>query len=169
MIDGAERSYGRLFRNGGLYLLVAAMVCLAFALPVRAGWLPFVPTLLGASVCTVLLVVFGVRLRPLPLDGPPGWRLISSFGSRESLLPLGLPFGIMLLGFAELGILRSAMLERCPVIWLIMLFATLSYGLQRAGFFRYMATFTLLWGAGRWSCSIRRRGSPVGRLLGFRG
>ena len=54
-------------------------------------------------------------------------------------------FGIMLSGFAELGILSQAMLDRYPVIWLIMLFATLSYGLQRAGFFRYMATFTLLW------------------------
>ena len=148
MIDGAELSYRRLFGNAGVYLLVAAVACFAFALPVRAGWLPFVPTLLGASVATVLLVVFGMRLRPLPLDGPPGWKLISSLFSRESLLPLGLPFGIMLSGFAEFELLTQAMLDRFPVIWFIMLFAALSYGLQLVGFFRYLATFTLLWSRG---------------------
>ena len=93
---------------------------------------------------TILLVVFGIRLPPLDPDGSSLWKFSFSATSRESLIPLGIPLGLLVADYADGALLKSVFLERYPIIWLIMTFAVLSYAMEQSGFFRYLATRTLL-------------------------
>ena len=144
-ILAGNRSYATLRANLAAHGAVAMAICIGIASVVRWTQVPSVMVIVSASVVTIALVVFGLRRPDLDPSGPPVWKLFYSLSSRESIVPLGLAAGLVASGMVNLPSTASVLLERYPILWLIMTFAVLSYGMERAGVFRYLAVRTLLW------------------------
>ena len=136
--------WGTLAWGAGAHSGVALVMFCACVLLIRVAGYPAVAVVMGLSVLTVGVVAFGFGLPRVDPDGPPLWRLLYSLGSRESLVPLGLSTGLLASGLLPVVSAWSTVLERYPILWLIMTFALLSYGMERSGFFRFLAVRTLL-------------------------
>ena len=139
------RNYFALGRNLVAYAGVAACVGLGVVAAERWTGLPSITVILAAAAATIMLVVFGIRRPNLDPSGPSMWKLCYSLSSRESIVPLGLAGGLLGAGLVEAPAFASVLLERYPILWLIMTFAVLAYGMERAGVFRYLAVWTLVW------------------------
>ena len=142
--DEARKSYLFLGRDFGVHILTALFLGLGLYVVVTVLQLPLWLALFGCAVLTVLLVVFGIRLPATDSDGTSSWKLGFRLSSRESVLPFGLLLGLVVLGELGWTDVLLVVVERGPVIWLIMTFALLSYGLDHTGFSRYLAIWTLL-------------------------
>ena len=116
----------------GLFLFLSRLVGLSSSLSV-----------LAAGAFAVFLVIYGVGLRSSVYDGSRLWRLCLSLSSRESLVPLGLVAGLLLSGDLGFSGISRALSGGYDVFFLIFTFAVLSYGIDRSGFFQFLAFRTL--------------------------
>lgn len=149
--------WARLAVNGAAHAGAALATAAILAALLRGGWCGASGPLLACAAAAMMLVVFGMRLKPTRPEGTAGWTLANAWLSRESIIPLGLPLGLLASGRERWDSILEAPLEQYPVVWLILLFALLAYGLDRTGFFRLLATATL-----------NRCGGSVARLtIGF--
>ena len=116
--------------------------------------LPAVAVLLIVSVLCVLSIIFGerieslfrntLRLPPLESTGesssPTVWnRLVETLMAREAVVPVGAMAGCLLFGFVGLASLEEALSGKIEIIFLILTFAVVSYGIKQSGYFRYAA------------------------------
>ena len=152
-----QRSYAQLRVLLAKHTLAATAVALSVAVATRYTALSETFILLAAAVTTITLVVTNFPRMNIDPYGPSAWKLAYAFCSRESIIPLGLAGGLLAAGMVDLSTVGEVWFERAPILWLILTFAVLAYGMERVGFFRYLAILTLLW------C----RGSVARLTLGF--
>ena len=65
-------------------LCLATAVCTIIVASVALG-APSLAAVAAASITTIVLVVFGIRTKPIRPDGTSSWKLIYSLTVRESI------------------------------------------------------------------------------------
>ena len=126
----------------GLALAVVAAVFYYAGLP--AGY-----ALLGISVIAVLAIIFGDKLEALPpvrlllADRPSElagwWKIPGALTARESVVPVLAMAGCLAFGWASPLALRHAVTDKSQIIFLILTFAVIAYGIKQSGYFKYAA------------------------------
>ena len=132
-----------------LALLLLAATAVFFILD-----LPDIAVLFAVSVLCVLMIIFGERmeslLRRLLRISPsgevlvptaaPGWsKIAETLTAREALLPVGVLAGLLLFGYVGTRSLEEAFFGKIEIIFLILTFAVISYGIKQSGYFKYAA------------------------------
>ena len=132
-----------------LALLLLAATAVLFVLD-----LPDIAVLFAISILCVVSIIFGERLE-IPLRNllrlsPPeepqarsasaGWsRIAETLTAREALLPVGVMAGLMLFGYVSIRSFEDVFFGKIEIIFLILTFAVISYGIKQSGYFKYAA------------------------------
>ena len=133
--------------------LFNALIGLALVAATAVFYLAGLPTayaLLAISVIAVLAIIFGEKLEVLlparrflavaSLQDPTGWRkVIGVLTSRESVLPAFAMAGCLTFGYANPTALERVFTEKGEIIFLILTFAVIAYGIKQSGYFKYAA------------------------------
>ena len=110
---------------------------------------PAVFTLPAISVMVVLTIIFGEKLEDLPLacrilpgdrPAPVGaGKLLLAFSTREAMSPAFVMLGCLLFNYVDLPALQRAVIDKAQIIFLILTFAVIAYGVKQSGYFKYAA------------------------------
>ena len=134
-------------------LLLAGILLATTAVLFFLG-LPTVAVLLVVSVLCVLSIIFGERIESLlrsplrlpaldsvgALASPAGWgKVVETLTAREAIVPVGAMAGCLLFGYVSLASLEAAFSSKIEIIFLILTFAVISYGIKQSGYFKYAA------------------------------
>lgn len=105
--------------------------------------------LLAVSVMAVVAIIFGEKLEQISLvrrvlrassAETEGWRkIVESVTAREAMIPVMVILGCMIFGYVSMSALETAATEKAQIIFLILTFAVIAYGIKQSGYFRYAA------------------------------
>ena len=105
-------------------------------------------SLLCLSVLSVLAIIFGENLEGLvprwrfshPMEESSGWaKVVETLVSREALVPTFALMGCIWFGYVSPTALERVVVDKAQIVFLILTFAVVAYGIRQSGYFKYAA------------------------------
>ena len=128
--------------------LIGASLIAAIAL-FHVAQVPQPYGLITVSIMAVSAIIFGERLEQTTLVRrvfrtsrieTEGWQKIAeSVTAREVMIPTMAIIGCTVFDYVSLSALETAAIEKAQIIFLILTFAVIAYGIKQSGYFRYAA------------------------------
>ena len=140
---------GMVLLNLWLALMLLATTAVLFFLG-----LPTIAVLLVVSVLCVLSIIFGEQIGsllrmalrvPSPASSDKssslgGWaKIVDTLTAREAIVPVGAMAGCLLFGYVSLHTVEEVSSGKIEILFLILTFAVISYGIKQSGYFKYAA------------------------------
>ena len=140
---------GMVLVNLWLALMLLATTAVLFFLG-----LPTIAVLFVVSVLCVLSIIFGEQIEsllrmalrvPSPASSDKssslgGWaKIVDTLTAREAIVPVGAMAGCLLFGYVSLHTVEEVSSRKIEILFLILTFAVISYGIKQSGYFKYAA------------------------------